>query len=215
MDEVINHSGQLKRQSNVCTPTKPSIFRQFLPCILLLHPILLLQAVSYLPARLLVLLPPSLHPAAPDISEDTATFYFVTLTAAANRLVLTVAFFFLLSVAERAFKRRFLTAKLFSHVTSSRRSLKSNLPHFRLYKVGAFRFSSSKPIIFLQYTDRVPACYVFGVVENLTLPNIRNFLQLEQTELKINIFSNLGFVSQCRATATQKNNITFMWLHST
>jgi hypothetical protein len=38
-----------------------------------------------------------------------------------NRLVLFIALFFLLSVSERAFKRRFLTAKLFSHITSTRR----------------------------------------------------------------------------------------------
>ena len=93
------------------------------------------QAVSVLPPQLLLLLPPYLHSPAPDISQEAATFYFLILTAACNRLVLTIALFFLLSVAERAFKRRFLTAKLFSHLTSSRRSLKSSLPHFRLYKV--------------------------------------------------------------------------------
>jgi len=36
---------------------------------------------------------------------------------------------------ERTFKQRFLYAKLFSHLTSSRRARKSNLPHFRLNKV--------------------------------------------------------------------------------
>ncbi|XP_048482736.1 protein PHTF2 isoform X3 [Plutella xylostella] len=43
--------------------------------------------------------------------------------------------FFLLAVAERAFKQRFLYAKLFSHLTSARRARKSELPHFRLNTV--------------------------------------------------------------------------------
>lgn len=51
------------------------------------------------------------------------------------RFLLTSLFFFLLAVAERTFKQRFLYAKLFSHLTSSRRARKSELPHFRLNKV--------------------------------------------------------------------------------
>lgn len=51
------------------------------------------------------------------------------------RLCLTCIYFFLLAVAERTFKQRFLYAKLFSHLTSSRRARKSELPHFRLNKV--------------------------------------------------------------------------------
>lgn len=51
------------------------------------------------------------------------------------RFSLAFLFFFLLSVAERTFKQRFLYAKLFSHLTSSRRAKKSELPHFRLNKV--------------------------------------------------------------------------------
>lgn len=51
------------------------------------------------------------------------------------RLCLTVLVFFLLAVAERTFKQRFLFAKLFSHLTSSRRARKSELPHFRLKSV--------------------------------------------------------------------------------
>ena len=92
-------------------------------------------AWSLLPRNLLHFLPDNFHKPAPEVSKELATFYFVIVTSAFNRLILTIAFFFLLSVAERAFKRRFLTAKLFSHLTSSRRSLKSSLPHFRLYKV--------------------------------------------------------------------------------
>ncbi|GAB0086776.1 Protein phtf [Sergentomyia squamirostris] len=52
-----------------------------------------------------------------------------------QRISLTFLFFFLLAVAERTFKQRFLYAKLFSHLTSSRRAQKSELPHFRLNKV--------------------------------------------------------------------------------
>ncbi|XP_075147407.1 protein phtf-like [Haematobia irritans] len=52
-----------------------------------------------------------------------------------NRLCLTMILFMIFSVAERTFKQRFLYAKLFSHLTSSRRARKSNLPHFRLNKV--------------------------------------------------------------------------------
>merc|ERR1719433_1638051 len=59
----------------------------------------------------------------------------ILLTSAVTRLTLTITFFVLLSVAERAFKRRYLTAKLFSHITSTRKSMKSKIPHFRLYKV--------------------------------------------------------------------------------
>jgi hypothetical protein len=52
-----------------------------------------------------------------------------------ERCVLSTLFFFLLAVAERTFKQRFLYAKLFSHLTSFRRARKSELPHFRLNKV--------------------------------------------------------------------------------
>lgn len=52
-----------------------------------------------------------------------------------ERLMLSCLLFFLLAVAERTFKQRLLYAKLFSHLTSSRRARKSDLPHFRLNKV--------------------------------------------------------------------------------
>ncbi|XP_008216637.1 putative homeodomain transcription factor [Nasonia vitripennis] len=57
------------------------------------------------------------------------------LSSALERLVLASLLFFLLAVAERTYKQRLLYAKLFSHLTSSRRARKSNLPHFRLNKV--------------------------------------------------------------------------------
>ncbi|XP_035906317.1 putative homeodomain transcription factor isoform X2 [Anopheles stephensi] len=60
---------------------------------------------------------------------------FVLVLGFLLRLVLTFLVFFLLAVAERTFKQRFLYAKLFSHLTSSRRAQKSGIPHFRLNKV--------------------------------------------------------------------------------
>ncbi|KAM5181370.1 protein PHTF1 isoform 1-T2 [Mantella aurantiaca] len=51
------------------------------------------------------------------------------------RICLSWMFFFLLCVAQRTYKQRFLIAKLFSHLTSARKALKSEIPHFRLKKV--------------------------------------------------------------------------------
>ncbi|XP_043250245.1 protein phtf [Colletes gigas] len=59
----------------------------------------------------------------------------VVLISAFERLILSCLLFFLLAVAERTYKQRLLYAKLFSHLTSSRRARKSELPHFRLNKV--------------------------------------------------------------------------------
>ncbi|KAF8795648.1 putative homeodomain transcription factor like protein [Argiope bruennichi] len=52
-----------------------------------------------------------------------------------ERFMLSLAYFFLLSVAEKTFKQRFLYAKHFCYLTSSRRAKRSDLPHFRLNKV--------------------------------------------------------------------------------
>jgi len=59
----------------------------------------------------------------------------IVVTAAVERFAMAGFFLFLLAVAERTFKQRFLYAKLFSHLTSSRRARNSDLPHFRLNKV--------------------------------------------------------------------------------
>ncbi|CAH1282118.1 unnamed protein product [Diabrotica balteata] len=61
--------------------------------------------------------------------------YVVMTIALVQRWVLALMIFFLLAVAERTFKQRLLYAKLFSHLTSSRRARKSEIPHFRLNKV--------------------------------------------------------------------------------
>ncbi|KAK9721658.1 Homeodomain containing protein PHTF1/2, N-terminal [Popillia japonica] len=59
----------------------------------------------------------------------------ILMIATLERLFLSFFFFFMLSVAERTFKQRFLYAKFFTHLTSSRRAKNSELPHFRLNKV--------------------------------------------------------------------------------
>lgn len=59
----------------------------------------------------------------------------VILIAMLERMLLGSLFFFLLGIAERTYKQRFLYAKFFSHLTSFRRARKSELPHFRLNKV--------------------------------------------------------------------------------
>jgi predicted secreted protein len=66
---------------------------------------------------------------------DTFWERTLILIALIERCMLSTLFFFLLAVAERTFKQRFLYAKLFSHLTSFRRARKSELPHFRLNKV--------------------------------------------------------------------------------
>lgn len=60
---------------------------------------------------------------------------YIVAMAMLQRFIFACMVFFLLAVAERTFKQRLLYAKLFSHLTSSRRARKSALPHFRLNKV--------------------------------------------------------------------------------
>ncbi|KAL8179155.1 UNVERIFIED_CONTAM: putative homeodomain transcription factor 1 [Gekko kuhli] len=56
-----------------------------------------------------------------------------------ERLCLTWMFFFMMCVAERTYKQRFLFAKLFSHITSARKARKYEIPHFRLKKLENIR----------------------------------------------------------------------------
>jgi len=69
------------------------------------------------------------------LDNDQVIFHLIIVISSLNRLVLMTSFVFLLSVVERAFRRRFLTAKLFSQITSTRRAHRSMIPHFRLNKV--------------------------------------------------------------------------------
>ncbi|XP_013169497.1 PREDICTED: putative homeodomain transcription factor isoform X2 [Papilio xuthus] len=66
---------------------------------------------------------------------DTAWEVSTSMISCVLRFSLSALVFFLLAVAERALKQRFLYAKLFSHLTSARRARKSELPHFRLNTV--------------------------------------------------------------------------------
>ncbi|XP_078500556.1 protein PHTF1 isoform X2 [Lissotriton helveticus] len=68
--------------------------------------------------------------ATPDKLHVTLSAINLTL-----RLCLTWMFFFMMCVAERTYKQRFLFSKLFSHLTSARKARKSEIPHFRLNKV--------------------------------------------------------------------------------
>ncbi|KAL9961905.1 hypothetical protein ACROYT_G030941 [Oculina patagonica] len=52
-----------------------------------------------------------------------------------ERFFLCFSFFFLLCVAEKSYRERCLYAKLFGWLTSSRKSRRAGLPHFRLHKV--------------------------------------------------------------------------------
>ena len=60
---------------------------------------------------------------------------FIVCVAILERYCMSVFFFFLLCVAERTYRDRFLFSKYFCHLTSARRARRSELPHFRLNKV--------------------------------------------------------------------------------
>ncbi|KAI2801742.1 Male germ-cell putative homeodomain transcription factor, partial [Blomia tropicalis] len=53
-----------------------------------------------------------------------------------ERFVLSILYFFLLCVAERTFKQRFLYSKYFSQITRRDRAKRSQVPFFRLHKVS-------------------------------------------------------------------------------
>jgi len=69
------------------------------------------------------------------LNNHQLIYYMIVVISSLNRLILMTSFVFLLTVVERAFRRRFLTAKLFSQITSTRRAHRSMIPHFRLNKV--------------------------------------------------------------------------------
>jgi hypothetical protein len=84
------------------------------------------------------------------------------LIALFERCMLSTLFFFLLAVAERTFKQRFLYAKLFSHLTSFRRARKSELPHFRLNKVRNIK-------TWLSVRSYLKVQYGSGILKKLSL----------------------------------------------
>ncbi|XP_073665547.1 protein PHTF1 isoform X5 [Tursiops truncatus] len=68
-------------------------------------------------------------------APPVAPIIFLSIINFFERLCLTWMFFFMMCVAERTYKQRFLFAKLFSHITSARKARKYEIPHFRLKKV--------------------------------------------------------------------------------
>ena len=64
---------------------------------------------------------------------------FILMNAFVQRLLLTGVFYIMLCAAQQTYRKRFLYAKYFTHVTSSRRAKKSLVPHFRLNKVQNIR----------------------------------------------------------------------------
>lgn len=72
---------------------------------------------------MITLLPNSLYDYLPLMLKcDSLRSSTVILLSFINRLCLAGGFFFLLSVAERTFKQRFLYAKHFCYLTSARRA---------------------------------------------------------------------------------------------
>lgn len=78
----------------------------------------------------------------PDVLRAVAILFgsnwrqtVIIVNGVIQRMCFSFLFYFLLSVAERTFKQRFLYAKYFAYLTSCRRAKKSELPHFRLNKV--------------------------------------------------------------------------------
>jgi len=59
----------------------------------------------------------------------------VVVIAMISRITLSFSMFFLLCVAEGAYKARYMYAKFFAALTSTRKSRRNGLPHFRLHKV--------------------------------------------------------------------------------
>ncbi|XP_039259772.2 protein PHTF2-like [Styela clava] len=64
---------------------------------------------------------------------------FVIYATAMKRFIFSFTFFVMLCAAHKTFRQRLLFAKYFSHLTSSRRAKKSDVPHFRLDKVENVR----------------------------------------------------------------------------
>ena len=73
------------------------------------------------------------------LGNSTYTATIIIMNALVQRLILAETFFVMICAAQQTFKKRFLCAKFFTHLTSSRRAKKSVLPHFRLNKVQNIR----------------------------------------------------------------------------
>ncbi|KAL0841265.1 hypothetical protein ABMA28_014986 [Loxostege sticticalis] len=91
--------------------------------------------VTYIPSLVITYCQGSMFSLLIGAFGDNIWEISTNLISCVLRFALSGLVFFLLAVAERAFKQRFLYAKLFSHLTSARRARKSELPHFRLNTV--------------------------------------------------------------------------------
>lgn len=101
----------------------------------------------------------------------------IVLISILERTLLSVMFFFLVAVAERTFKQRFLYAKFFSHLTSFRRARKSELPHFRLNKVRNIK-------TWLSVRSYLRVCNTFNLnYYNICLTTIFSFIMFTNTML--------------------------------
>ncbi|XP_044761757.1 protein phtf isoform X2 [Coccinella septempunctata] len=120
------------------------------------------------------------------------------INASVQRCTLATFYFFLLSVAERTFKQRFLYAKLFSHLTSFRKAQKSKLPHFRLNKVRNIKTWLS---VRAYLKRRGPQRSVDVIVSTafILMMMLMSFLCIEllKETLSLNILSNVEALVWC------------------
>jgi len=70
-----------------------------------------------------------------QICGPTFRAQVVILIAIIGRIASSFCMFFMLCVAEEAYKKRYMYAKFFGAVTSTRRARRNQVPHFRLHKV--------------------------------------------------------------------------------
>ena len=87
-----------------------------------------------------------------------------------ERLALALFAFFLLAVAEKTYKQRFLFAKLFSRITSFRKAKKSGIPHFRLNKVRNIKtWLSVRSYLQVSITKITPAVFFLSSYTGILL----------------------------------------------
>ena len=131
---------------------------------------------------------------------ESLVYFSIIITSAINRLILTVTFFVLLSVAERAFKKRYVTAKLFSHITSTRKSMKSKIPHFRLYKVRNIKAWLCVRAFLRKRGPQRSIDYIVSAAFILTLSNVTwlcyQLLGEDETGQEVNV-TNCEVISWC------------------
>ena len=135
-----------------------------------------------------------------EVTFESLVYFSIIITSAINRLILTLTFFVLLSVAERAFKKRFVTAKLFSHITSTRKSMKSKIPHFRLYKVRNIKAWLCVRAFLRKRGPQRSIDYIVSAAFILTLVNViwlcYQLLKEDEAHPEVNV-SNCEVITWC------------------